>query len=140
MENCGIGAAFCRSIGRGICNAYEKSQIQSDLYRPSVLRIGGISAIGDAGAVAIAAAFRMAASDENNGGDGTIMEELDLSSCNIGDVGAEAIALALACNLSSLKRLDLSSNKITDVGAIALGRALIESRERTSSLLWSRLS
>ena len=75
----------------------------------------------------------MATSDESNGGDGTIMEELDLSSCNIGDVGAEAIALALACNPSSLKRLDLSSNKITDVGAIALGRALIESRERTSS-------
>lgn len=132
LESCGIGAAFCRSIGRGICNAYEKSQIQSDLYRPSILRIGGNPNIGDAGAVALAAAFRMATSDDNNGGDGTIMEELDLSSCNIGDVGAEAIALALACNPSSLKRLDLSNNKITDVGAIALGRALIESRERTS--------
>jgi len=141
MENCGIGAAFCRSIGRGICNAFERNQIQSSdntdvgcLYegRPSILRIGGNPAIGDAGAVALAAAFRMAASDDNNGGDGVIMEELDLSSCNIGDVGAEAISLALACNPSSLKRLDLSNNKITDVGAIALGRALIESRERTS--------
>eukprot|EP00984_Skeletonema_dohrnii_P022131 scaffold11243_cov166-Skeletonema_dohrnii-CCMP3373.AAC.1 len=141
MENCGIGAAFCRSIGRGICNAYERNQIQSSdntddgcLYegRPSILRIGGNPAIGDAGAVALAAAFRMAASDDNNGGDCMIMEELDLSSCNIGDVGAEAISLALACNPSSLKRLDLSNNKITDVGAIALGRALIESRERTS--------
>eukprot|EP00986_Skeletonema_menzelii_P005688 scaffold2113_cov146-Skeletonema_menzelii.AAC.7 len=132
MENCNIGAAFCRSIGRGICNAYEKSQTQSNLYRPSILRIGG-NPIGDAGAVALAAAFRMATSNDNNGGDGAIMEELDLSSCNIGDVGAEAIALALACNPSSLKRLDLSNNKITDVGAIALGRALIESRERASS-------
>eukprot|EP00984_Skeletonema_dohrnii_P022128 scaffold11242_cov80-Skeletonema_dohrnii-CCMP3373.AAC.1 len=141
MENCGIGAAFCRSIGRGICNAFERNQIQSSgnpdvgcLYegRPSILRIGGNPAIGDAGAVALAAAFRMSASDDNNGGDSVIMEELDLSSCNIGDVGAEAIALALACNPSSLKRLDLSNNKITDVGAIALGRALIESRERTS--------
>ena len=146
MENCGIGAAFCRSIGRGICNAHElrRSQIlQSEdgtdccLYngRPSILRIGGNPAIGDAGAVALAAAFRMTTSDDTDGeGDnGRIMEELDLSSCNIGDVGAEAIALALASNPSSLKRLDLSSNKITDVGAIALGRALIESRERTSS-------
>eukprot|EP00985_Skeletonema_marinoi_P018309 scaffold10205_cov215-Skeletonema_marinoi.AAC.12 len=140
MENCGIGAAFCRSIGRGICNAFERNQIQSSdntdgcLYegRPSILRIGGNPAIGDAGAVALAAAFRMAASDDNNGDNGVIMEELDLSSCNIGDVGAEAISLALACNPSSLKRLDLSNNKITDVGAIALGRALIESRERTS--------
>lgn len=147
MENCGIGAAFCRSIGRGICNAHERRRSQSHseddgadccLYegnRPSILRIGGNPAIGDAGAVALAAAFRMTASDDttDEGDNDRIMEELDLSSCDIGDVGAEAIALALAANTSSLKRLDLSSNKITDVGAIALGRALIESRERTSS-------
>ena len=137
MENCGIGAAFCRSIGRGILNAYERNRILSEdktrcLYRPSVLRIGGNPAIGDAGAVAIAAAFRMAISDDNTDGSALIMEELDLSSCNIGDVGAEAIALALACNPSSLKKLDLSNNKITDAGAIALARALLESRERTS--------
>jgi hypothetical protein len=139
MENCGIGVAFCRSIGRGILNAYERNRILSEdktrcLYRPSVLRIGGNPAIGDAGAVAIAAAFRMAISDDNTDGSALIMEELDLSSCNIGDVGAEAIALALACNPSSLKKLDLSNNKITDVGAIALARALLESRERTSGV------
>ncbi|KAL7454087.1 hypothetical protein ACHAWC_005721, partial [Mediolabrus comicus] len=139
MENCGIGAAFCRSIGRGILNAYERNRILSEdktrcLYRPSVLRIGGNPAIGDAGAVAIAAAFRMATSDDNTDGSALIMEELDLSSCNIGDVGAEAIALALACNPSSLKKLDLSNNKITDVGVIALARALLESRERTSGV------
>lgn len=139
MENCGIGAAFCRSIGRGILNAYERNRILSEdksrcLYRPSVLRIGCNPAIGDAGAVAIAAAFRMTASDDNTDGSALIMEELDLSSCNIGDVGAEAIALALACNPSSLKKLDLSNNKITDVGAIALARALLESRERTSGV------
>lgn len=142
MENCGIGAAFCRSIGRGILNAYERNLIQSDntSYRPSVLRIGGNPAIGDAGAVALAAAFRMAISDnDNTEGDGMIIKELDLSSCNIGDVGAEAIALALACNPSSLKRLDLSNNKITDVGAIALGRALIESRERTSGFVLEQI-
>jgi hypothetical protein len=145
MENCGIGPAFCRSIGRGILNAYERNRIQSDesvcLYRsrPSVLRIGGNPAIGDAGAVALAAAFRMATPDDNAGGDGMIIEELDLSSCNIGDVGAEAIALALACNPSSLKRLDLSNNKITDVGAIALGRSLDESRGRTSGFVLEQI-
>lgn len=145
LENCGIGAAFCRSIGRGILNAYERNRTQSDnsvcLYRPrpSVLRIGGNPAIGDAGVVALAAAFRMATSDDNTGGDGTIIEELDLSSCNVGDVGAEAIALALACNPSSMKRLDLSNNKITDVGAIALGRSLIESRGRTSGFVLEQI-
>lgn len=144
MENCGIGAAFCRSIGRGILNAYERNRILSEdktrcLYRPSVLRIGGNPAIGDAGAVAIAAAFRMATSDDNTDGSALIMEELDLSSCNIGDVGAEAIALALACNPSSLKKLDLSNNKITDVGAIALARALLESRERTSGVVLEQI-
>lgn len=136
MENCGLGAAFCRSIGRGILNAYERNRIHSNttgrLYRPSILRIGGNPAIGDAGAVALAAAFRMATSDDNTNGGGMMIEELDLSSCNIGDVGAEAIALALACNPSSLKRLDLSNNKVTNVGATALGRALLESSERTS--------
>ncbi len=144
MENCGIGAAFCRSIGRGILNAYERNRILSEdktrcLYRPSVLRIGGNHAIGDAGAVAIAAAFRMATSDDNTDGSALIMEELDLSSCNIGDVGAEAIALALACNPSSLKKLDLSNNKITDVGAITLARALLESRERTSGVALAQI-
>ena len=139
LENCGIGAAFCRSIGRGILNAYERNRILSEdktrcLYRPSILRIGGNPAIGDAGAVAIAAAFRMATSDDNTDSSALIMEELDLSSCNIGDVGAEAIALALACNPSSLKKLDLSNNKFTDVGAIALARALLESRERRSGV------
>ena len=142
MENCGIGAAFCRNIGRGILTAHERNRIQSNNVlngRPSILRIGGNPSIGDAGAVALAASFRMAKSSDNSFKSSAIIEELDLSSCNIGDIGAEAIALALASNPSCLKRLDLSNNKISDSGAIALGRALIESKEQTSSFALEKI-
>jgi len=127
LENCGIGPAFCRSIGRGFLNAFERKHDRSTnlSYRPSVLRIGGNSAIGDSGTVALAAALRMAML---NDGDNTKsgFDELDLSSCNVGDAGAEALALALSSNPGCLNRLDLSNNKISDAGSKALGRALVD--------------
>lgn len=55
-----------------------------------------------------------------------VMEELDLSSCDVGDAGAEALALALVSNPGCLSRLNLSNNKITDAGSKALGRALVD--------------
>ena len=61
------------------------------------------------------------------------MEELDLSSCGVGDAGAEALALALAFNPDCLTRLDLSNNKVTDLGAKALGRALVEANRVKST-------
>lgn len=97
--------------------------------RPSVLRIGGNSAIGDAGAVALAAALRMAMGSER--GSRVVLEELDLSSCNVGDAGAEALALAIASNPDCLRRLNLSNNKITDAGARAIGMALMDARLRS---------
>jgi len=54
----------------------------------------------------------------------TIFERLDLSGCKIGDVGAEALAIALENNPLCIKHLDLSNNQISDVGAVALARAL----------------
>lgn len=63
--------------------------------------------------MASSAAFRMAISDSsNNTNDDTlpVMEELDISSCSVGDVGVEAIALAISSNPGCLLRLDLSNN------------------------------
>ena len=51
------------------------------------------------------------------------LEELDLSSNNIGDVRTEALAQAIASN-TSLKQLVLSDNGIGDVGAKALAEVL----------------
>ena len=97
--------------------------------RPSVLRIGGNSAIGDAGTVALAAALRMAMGSESGSKD--VLEELDLSSCNVGDAGAEALAIAIALNPDCLRRLNLSNNKITNAGARAIGMALMDARLRS---------
>lgn len=94
--------------------------------RPTALRIGGNNAIGDAGTVALAAALRMGMGGES--GSHVVLEEIDLSSCNVGDAGAEALALAIASNPDCLRRLDLSNNKITDAGARALGRAFVDAR------------
>ena len=54
----------------------------------------------------------------------TILERLDLSGCGIGDVGAEALAIALTNHPLCVKHLDLSNNRISDQGARALARAL----------------
>ncbi|KAL3787449.1 hypothetical protein ACHAW5_008987 [Stephanodiscus triporus] len=143
LENCGIGPSFCRSVGRGILNSFERLLSESSIVgrhpdgvrlgrRPTVLRIGGNNAIGDAGTVALAAALRMATESES--GSHVILDELDLSSCNVGDVGAEALALAIASNPNCLRQLDLSNNKITDTGARALGRALMDARHGSGAV------
>ncbi|KAL7537918.1 hypothetical protein ACHAWF_005940 [Thalassiosira exigua] len=129
VENCAIGPAFCRSVGRGILNAYEKKKMN---HRPSMLRLGGNEAIGDAGTVALAAALRLAM---GNGISEFILEELDLQSCNVGDTGAEALALALATNHGCLSRLDLSNNRITDAGSKALGRGIVDARQHSGAVL-----
>lgn len=83
---------------------------------PITLHLCGNEAIGNAGTAALAAAIRSCKK-------GIALNELDLSSCHVGDAGAEALALAL----KGLKELHLSNNKISDDGAAAIGRALIES-------------
>lgn len=97
--------------------------------RPAVLRIGGNTAIGDAGTVALAAALRMAKGSES--GSKVVLEELDLSSCSVDDAGAEALALAISSNPNCLRRLNLSNNKITNAGARAIGMALMDARLRS---------
>lgn len=94
-----------------------------------VLRIGGNTAIGDAGTVALAAALRMAMGSES--GSKVVLEELDLSSCSVGDAGAEALALAISSNPDCLRRLNLSNNKITNAGARAISMALMDARLRS---------
>lgn len=116
-------------------NAFE-NQRQSNQrgYRPSILHLGGNGDIGDPGAVSLAAALRLAISttgsndvkDDNQ----RVLDELDLSSCNIGDAGAESLALAIAYNPLCFSKLDLSNNHISDVGASAIGRALVEAHRK----------
>lgn len=78
--------------------------------------------------VALAAAIRLAVHDTESDATANksntqpcVLEELDLSSCNVGDAGVEALALALAYNPYCLsKKMDLSNNQISDVGAKAI--------------------
>ena len=120
-----------------------------------MLHLGGNHDIGDAGTVALAAAFRLANPSSPDSGSDTnevdhnanhrVIEELDLSSCSVGDAGAEALSLALAFNPGCVARLDLSNNKVTDAGAKAIGRGLVEasrirySRGDKSPLVLDRL-
>jgi hypothetical protein len=53
-----------------------------------------------------------------------VFERLDLSRCKIGDVGAEALAIALENHPLCVKYLDLSNNQISDEGAQRIARAL----------------
>ena len=84
---------------------------------PLTLHLCGNGAIGNAGTAALAAAIRSCKKGA------IVLNELDLSSCNVGDAGAEALALAL----EGVRVLDLSNNKISDDGAASIGRALVES-------------
>jgi len=112
----------------------------------SILHLSGNEHIGDAGAAAMAAALRTAilhprsTYDDNNpygGDDGStikktttllfpVLEHLNLSACNVGDAGVEALALAIRDNKGCLLGLDLSGNKIGDDGVMALAEALID--------------
>ncbi len=64
------------------------------------------------------------------GGCDAVIDTLDISSCHVGDVGAQALSLAIMHNPRCVKRLLLSNNKITNRGAIALAKALCVSQQR----------
>ncbi len=53
-----------------------------------------------------------------------VLHTLDISSCDVGDIGAEALAMAIANNPGCVKCLNLSNNKISNKGAIALAKAV----------------
>lgn len=100
----------------------KRSESSSDAS-PLTLHLCGNEAIGDAGTAALAAAIRSCSKN------GVILNELDLSSCNVGDAGAEALALAL----KGVQSLDLSNNQIADDGAASIGRALVDSDDNCCS-------
>lgn len=94
--------------------------------KPLSLHLTKNEYIGDAGAAALSAAIRSIASKNK---EAVIFDILNLSACGIGDTGAEALAIALEDNPSSVRHLILSDNQITDEGAAILSRALASSKQ-----------
>ena len=138
LDRCGLTAAACRAIGKGLIHRFThhhhdtttSSSSTVDAQPASSLSLCGNTAIGDAGTAAIAAAMRFVASTPkkaDNHEDQALFERLDLSACDIGDTGAEALALALESSLSCclVRHLDLSNNRITERGVQALSQALV---------------
>ena len=127
-------------------------------HKRLALHLSGNGAVGDAGAAALAAALRTVATatapssghqhprrddgtnNHNNHEEPPLLDVLDLSACQVGDAGAQAMAVALEEDVDAsdgsgtvlVHLLDLKLNRITDVGAAALGRAL-SSRSSSSS-------
>jgi len=139
-QNC-ISIAICRAIGRGIIINYEASYNSTNAERP-LRRLKKLSLscnhdIGDAGCAAIAAALRLVNLKRhdmpNDDTSQFVLDSLDLSSCNIGDAGAEALALALESGPHCIDNLILSHNRITDAGALAIARALHSCRKNNIS-------
>ncbi len=100
--------------------------------------LSGNPKIGDAGTAAIAAALRtigatyspLDANNNENEQKYYILQVLDLSSCNIGDAGIEALALALSDGNYIVQHLDLSHNDISDHGATLIANALLKLTRR----------
>mmetsp|Transcript_15041 Transcript_15041/g.17169 ORF Transcript_15041/g.17169 Transcript_15041/m.17169 type:complete len:701 (+) Transcript_15041:104-2206(+) len=135
IDNCGLGPPSCRSIGKGLINC-ENHILEKERNNPSSFKrlqqrrleelyMSG-NPISDEGATALAAALKVTSRTQNL----PVIHTLDISSCHVGDVGAEALAYAIAGNPGCVKSLDLSNNRITDRGAKALGKALILSYKK----------
>lgn len=137
MDQCRLGPAFCRALGKGLIHRHLRAE-EEDAQTPSTtssdrakdvsplaLSLSGNPDIGDAGAAAIAAALRTIATSGGEDSSGTVhvLERLDLSACGIGNVGAEALALAIEDGCGA-RILDLSNNQLQDEGIVALGRAI----------------
>lgn len=84
--------------------------------------------LGDVGARAVAAALM---APQN-----AALRELCLGGNDIGDEGAEAVAVALATQGVALRRLSLRDNRITDKGARALAAALARNSTLEEIDLW----
>jgi len=107
------------------------NRLESGESAPISLSMFGNKDVGDAGIAALAAAIRGATSNSEL----VVFEQLDLSGCNVGDVGAEALAMALESHPGCIKYLDLSNNDISNDGAIAIGRALSSGRKGVTHCL-----
>lgn len=74
-------------------------RFDSGLCTPLSLYLYGNKDIGDAGIAALAGAIRAATFKSES----VVFENLDLSGCSIGDVGADALALALESHPGCIK-------------------------------------
>jgi Leucine Rich repeat len=138
LSCCGLGPSTCRALAKGLRNRFQHySGDRSSAHdtaigispplrqrTPVSLDLSNNRDVGDSGAAALAAAIRMGRRDNNT--TAPMFDTLDLSACDIGDVGMEALALALEDAVAPvmIRRLVLCHNRITDRGAIALGQAL----------------
>lgn len=130
FECTGIDASTCRAVAKGVISRYAKDETQKEAtietsgpaVDPISLHLANNPGIGDPGVVAIAAALRTILREHAGK---TILNTLDLSKCNIGDAGAEALAMALDDEAGRLavRHLILSQNKIGNRGLFALLRA-----------------
>lgn len=112
---------------QGIINRYTSPAEKLKPVTPLSLHFCGNPDLGDSGTAALAAAIRTVITDENTSSD-VILDTLDLSACEVGDAGAEALAIALESTPGMcIRHLDLSNNKISDVGAAAIAHALLSS-------------
>ena len=133
FEQCSVGVGFCRALALGLIHRFlgQEEEVRAlnateptSVPLPLSLSLCGNPDIGDAGTAAIAAALRTIATSERN--DATnlcVLERLDLSACGVGDVGAEALALAVEDGIGATI-LDLSNNQLTDQGVTAVARAI----------------
>jgi Leucine Rich repeat len=135
----------CRVLAKALVDRFESPAESSDDARqlsspntvtaPLSLYLSNNPGIGNAGTAALAAAIRRSLqsfhSHPNQTFPAMLLQTLDLSACNIGDIGANALALALedattgtGTVVAPIGRLILSHNQITDQGALSLGRAI----------------
>lgn len=130
LNCCGIGPATCRALAKALMNRFETfeyingNESSPVIHRPPVsLYLLNNRDIGDSGAAAMAAAIRSIVDTRR---DTPVLDTLDLSGCDIGDIGIEAFALAFEDAVAPvmIRRLLLCHNRITDQGALALGRVL----------------
>jgi len=122
LDRCSLGPADCRAMGKGIIQRF--SEDRNATASCISLSLCGNPAMGDSGMAAIAATLRSTANHP-------VLDRLDLSGCNIGDAGAEALAMAIdSWQCCVVKHLDLSNNKISHRGAESLARSLGDARRR----------
>mmetsp|Transcript_39624 Transcript_39624/g.44615 ORF Transcript_39624/g.44615 Transcript_39624/m.44615 type:complete len:803 (-) Transcript_39624:2098-4506(-) len=120
--NEGIGDAGVAALAAAIRTVASQQQREKNNIKKK--KKSTVQLEGDEGGTEISASTTEHGHDFTSTMTRTIFERLDLSGCKIGDVGAEALAIALENNPLCIQHLDLSNNQISDVGAVALARAL----------------
>lgn len=65
---------------------------------------------------------------------GSILKELTLASCSIGDEGTKALAVSLRDHNETLRSLDISHNSVGEAGLVTLAEALMGGNTPISTL------